>query len=57
MQVDDRSTVTEMSERPTPPEGADDAVPTGATGEEDRYGKKGKLKGSVYDAEMERLQE
>src|SRR3712207_7314340 len=51
----DRSTVTEVSERPTPPEGADDAVATAEqTGEGDRYSKKGKLKGSVYDAEMER---
>jgi polyphosphate kinase len=43
---------------PRPPAGADDAVaPTTSPGRLDRYNKQGKLRGSVYDEEMERLQE
>ena len=53
--------MTDVQERgagPTPPEGADDAVPVAdQPGGDDRYSKKGKLKGPVYEAEMERLQE
>jgi polyphosphate kinase 2 len=41
-----------------PPEGADDAVsPAGRPEDDDRYTKKGKLRGSIYESEMERLQE
>jgi hypothetical protein len=51
--------VAPAPERPTPPLGADDAVVTTAdeAAGDDRYNKSGKLKTSVYEAEMERLQE
>ncbi len=43
---------------PRPPVGADDAVPTAPPeSDSERYSKKGKLRTSVYEAEMERLQE
>jgi polyphosphate kinase 2 len=57
-QRDGAASVTDLPQRPRPPEGADDAVARdGLPAGEKRYSKKGKLKGSVYDAEMERLQE
>jgi polyphosphate kinase len=43
---------------PSLPEGADDPVqPGGEAPRDDRYTKKGRLKSSIYEAEMERLQE
>jgi polyphosphate kinase 2 len=49
---------TDVAQGPRPPEGADDAVALAEPPERDqRYSKKGRLKGSVYDLEMERLQE
>jgi polyphosphate kinase 2 len=41
----------------TPPAGADDAAPAGRKRNPDDYSKKGRLKGQVYEREMERLQE
>ena len=49
--------MTDVSERPQLPEGADDQSLTRPRQRDDRYGKKGKLKSSVYEEEMERLQE
>ena len=40
-----------------PPEGADDAQPESGPPADDRYTKSGRLKKSVYEEEMERLQE
>jgi polyphosphate kinase 2 len=55
---DDAGSVTGVEPGPRPPEGADDAVAPAEPPEGDeRYSKKGKLKGSVYDLEMARLQE
>ena len=52
------SDVSEPKESPAPPEGADDAVPASRPlTDDERYNKKGKLRDSVYEAEMERLQE
>jgi polyphosphate kinase 2 len=57
-QPGDARSVTDVDQGRRPPEGANDAVALAepAAGD-DRYSKKGKLKGSVYDREMERLQE
>jgi polyphosphate kinase len=55
---DDAGTGADVAQGSRPPEGADDAVALAEPPERDeRYTKKGKLKGSVYDLEMERLQE
>jgi polyphosphate kinase len=57
-QQDDAGAVTDVAQGPRPPEGADDAVALAEPPKGDvRYSKQGKLKGSVYDLEMERLQE
>src|SRR3954453_4161581 len=48
--------VVPREEQTTPPEGADDVARL-AEPSDQRYNSKGKLKGSVYDREMERLQE
>src|SRR3954447_22647106 len=50
--------VTHVSADRRPPEGADDAIARTASPEKDeRYNKQGKLKASLYEREMERLQE
>ncbi|MCW2768031.1 MAG: ppk2 [Nocardioides sp.] len=57
-QQGDTGSGTDVAREPRPPEGADDAVALAEPPEGNvRYSKKGKLKGSVYDLEMERLQE
>jgi polyphosphate kinase 2 len=57
-QDDDAGAVIDVAQGPRPPEGADDAVALVEPPERDeRYSKKGKLRASVYDLEMERLQE
>ena len=57
-QQPDAGSVTDVAQGQRPPQGADDAVALAEPPEGDeRYSKKRKLKGSVYDLEMERLQE
>ena len=49
--------MSEAEGQPRPPVGADDAAPPTPLGADERYSKKGKLRTSVYEAEMEGLQE
>src|SRR3954464_1458917 len=50
--------VSHLASAPRPPDGADDAIAAPVSPDKDeRYNKRGKLKASPYEREMERLQE
>ena len=52
------ASATDAASRTRPPAGADDAVAaTTSPGQDERYNKRGKLKSSFYEQEMDRLQE
>src|SRR5688572_31855347 len=46
-----------MTTIPFPPSGANDPAPQADRADDERYNAKGRLRSSVYEAEMERLQE